>query len=245
MNILIVEDEPHIEKLLISCVQEVAPSTEVYTTGKAGEALNIAHNQAIDLFILDIQLEDYKGTQLAHELRSMERYTYTPIVFATALANEELTAYRQIKCYSFLIKPFTKEEVIIVLRDTFRYIQHLALEQRVKPKMLHIEQKSHIFEYEQDLIVYIESFGKHLELHMNSAQEGSIRSDRISGLSLKKMLEMLGNDTFVQCHKSYIINTSYISKIDKSEGLVELTGANSAIPIGNKFRDALMNRGSV
>ena len=245
MNILIAEDEPHIEKLLISCVQEVSPSADIYTTGRSSEALNIARNQAIDLFILDIQLEDYKGTLLAHELRSMERYSYTPIVFATALANEELTAYRQIKCYSFLIKPFTKEEVINALHDTIRYSQHLALDQRDKPRMLRIEQKSHIFEYEQDLIVYIESFGKHLELHVKSAQESSIRSDRISGLSLKKMTEMLGDDTFAQCHKSYIINTSYISKIDKSEGFVVLTGVSAAIPIGNKFRDALMNRGSV
>ncbi|WP_211746986.1 LytTR family DNA-binding domain-containing protein [Paenibacillus sp. Marseille-Q4541] len=245
MNILIAEDEPHIEKLLVSCVQEVAPAAAVYTTGRSSEALNIAHNQAIDLFILDIQLEDYKGTQLAHELRSMERYSYTPIVFATALANEELTAYRQIKCYSFLIKPFTKEEVINVMRDTVRYSQHLALEERQTPKMLRIEQKSYIFEYEQDHIVYIESFGKHLELHVKSAKEGDIRSDRISGLSLKKMTEMLSDDTFVQCHKSYIINSSYISKIDKSEGLVELTGVREAIPIGNKFRDALISRGSV
>lgn len=241
MNILIVEDEVHVEKLLVSCVREVAPSAQIYTTGKSSEALDLARNQVIDLFILDIQLTDYKGTQLAQQLRSIERYTYTPIIFATALANEELTAYREIKCYSFLIKPFTKEEVINVLRDTLRYSQHLTLEQR-QPRMLRIEQKSHIFEYDPDHIVYIESFGKHLDLHIKTVNT-EIRTDRISGFSLKKMSELLTDGSFVQCHKSYIINTSYISKIDKSEGFVELAGVKELIPIGNKYREALMNRG--
>lgn len=241
MNILIVEDELHIEKLLVSCVMEAAPSAAVYTTGQSAEALELAQQHSIDIFILDIQLTDYKGTELARQLRAMERYAYTPILFATALANEELGAYREIKCYSFLIKPFTKAEVVRVLRDTIKYSMHLGLEEK-KPKMLRIEQKSHIMEYEQDKIVYVESFGKHLELHIRSAG-GDIRTDRLSGISLKKMAELLGEEFFVQCHKSYIINVSYLSRIDKSEGVVELSGVRNAIPIGNKYRDGLLHRG--
>lgn len=241
MNILIVEDEPHIEKLLVSCVTEAAPSAAVYTTGQSAEALELAEQHAIDIFILDIQLTDYKGTELARQLRAMERYAYTPILFATALANEELTAYREIKCYSFLIKPFTKEEVVGVLRDTIKYRMHLAPEER-KPRMLRIEQRNHIMEYEQDKILYVESFGKHLELHIQSVG-GEIRTDRISGISLKKMAELLDGELFVQCHKSYIINLSYLSRIDKSGGFVELSGVRSPVPIGNKYRDALLHRG--
>ncbi|KOR90169.1 LytR/AlgR family response regulator transcription factor [Paenibacillus solani] len=243
MNILIVEDDVFIEKLLVACVRETAPSAQVYTTGKSSEALELANNHPMDMFILDIQLEDYKGTQLAQQLRSVDRYAYTPIIFATALANEELTAYREIKCYSFLIKPFTKNEVIRVLQDTIRYCQHLALEEQHKPKILRIEQKSFIFEYDLEHIVYIESYGKHLELHVKT-DGTTVRIDRLSGLSMKKMLEMLSDHAeFLQCHKSYIINTAYISRIDKSASLLELSGVSESIPIGNKFRDALLNRG--
>ncbi|SDS05869.1 two component transcriptional regulator, LytTR family [Paenibacillaceae bacterium GAS479] len=240
MNILIVEDDPHITKLMLSCVHEIDSSIRTITAVQSGEALNIARQEVIDLFILDIQLADYKGTQLAHQLRAMDQYSYTPIIFATALANEELTAFREIKCYSFLIKPFTKEEVIDLLRDTIRYSQHLDLDQR--KKTLRIEQKSYIFEYELERIVYVESFGKNLELHLKTSED-QVKSDRISGLSLKKMVELLDDHSFVQCHKSYIINTSYMTKIDKTEGLVELAGISQPIPIGHKYKDLLLNRG--
>lgn len=240
MNILIVEDDPHIAKLLLSCVKELDDSIRVISAVQSAEALSIASREFIDLFILDIQLADYKGTRLALQLRSMDQYSYTPIIFATALANEELTAYRDIKCYNFLIKPFMKEQVIHVLRDTILYSEHLGLEQQ--NKTLRIEQKSHIFEYKLNQIVYVESFGKTLELHLRTSGD-QVKSDRISGCSLKKMSGLLDKHSFVQCHKSYIINTSYLTKIDKTEGLVELTGVPHPIPIGNKYRDILLNRG--
>nr|WP_281363457.1 LytTR family DNA-binding domain-containing protein [Paenibacillus lemnae] len=122
-------------------------------------------------------------------------------------------------------------------------MQHLAGGERQKPETITIEQKSHILEYPLKEIVYVESFGKHLELHVKSTG-GGLRSDRISGLSLKKISDLLGNHSFVQCHKSYIINTSYITRIDKSEGTVELAGADQLIPIGHKYRHGLTNRGS-
>ena len=34
----------------------------------------------VSLFILDIQLEDYKGTSLAKQLRELPEYKYTPII---------------------------------------------------------------------------------------------------------------------------------------------------------------------
>lgn len=240
LNILIVEDDPHIAKLLLSCVMEIDDSIRAISAVQSAEALSIASREVIDLFILDIQLADYKGTKLALQLRSIDQYSYTPIIFATAQVNEELTAYRDIKCYNFLIKPFMKEQVISVLRDTIRYSQHLDLEQQ--NKTLRIEQKSHIFEFKLDQIVYVESFGKNLELHLRTGED-QVRSDRISGLSLKKMSELLDDHSFVQCHKSYIINTSYMTKIDKTEGFVELIGVPHPIPIGNKYRDILLNRG--
>ncbi|MBP2002260.1 two-component system LytT family response regulator [Paenibacillus shirakamiensis] len=240
LNILIVEDDPYITKLLLSCIDEIDGSIRVITATKSGEAWSIACKDQIDLFILDIQLSDYKGTTLAHQLRIMAPYSYTPILFATALAGNELTAFREIKCYGFLIKPFTKDEVISVLTDTIRYSQHLTYEQK---HTLRIEQKSHIFEYELQQIVYIESFGKNLELHLRNSKDQT-SSERISGLSLKKMLELLGSSSFVQCHKSYIINTSYITRIDKTHGIVELTDTLHPIPMGQKYKDNLVTRGA-
>ncbi|GIN74078.1 DNA-binding response regulator [Bacillus sp. J14TS2] len=235
MNILIVEDDINIQKLIISSIQEVESDVEVYTTDRSMSALEIATENSIDIFILDIQLTDYKGTKLAKELRTMEQYRYTPMIFATALANEEINAYREIKCYSFLIKPFTKEEVKQTISEAIDYRNHFS----EKIKSIRIEQKSHIFEYNLSDIIYIESFRKKMTLHLQTDQNG-ITIEEISGYTLKGMLELINDAQFVQCHKSYIINKSYIVQISKVEGQIALKNVQQSIPIGNKFRTQLL-----
>lgn len=235
MNILIVEDELHIQKLLSACICEVDDTAEIYMSDSSLGALEIAKEKSIDIFLLDIQLIDYKGTELAKELRAMEQYQYTPMIFATALANEELNAYREIKCYGFLIKPFTKEEVKLIISDAIHYRNNFAEPKRT----IRIEQKSHIFEYDLKDIVYIESFKKKMALHLRTGQNG-ITTEVISGYTLKGMLELMNDDAFIQCHKSYLINKRFIVQIAKVEGQVVLKDVKQPIPIGNKFRDQLV-----
>lgn len=235
MNILIVEDELHIQKLLSACICEVDDTAEIYMSDSSLGALEIAKEKSIDIFLLDIQLIDYKGTELAKELRAMEQYQYTPMIFATALANEELNAYREIKCYGFLIKPFTKEEVKLIISDAIHYRNNFAEPKRT----IRIEQKSHIFEYDLKDIVYIESFRKKMALHLRTGQNG-ITTEVISGYTLKGMLELMNDDAFIQCHKSYLINKRFIVQIAKVEGQVALEDVQQPIPIGSKFRDQLV-----
>jgi len=235
VNILIVEDELHIQKLLSACICEVDDTAEIYMSDSSLGALEIAKEKSIDIFLLDIQLIDYKGTELAKELRAMEQYQYTPMIFATALANEELNAYREIKCYGFLIKPFTKEEVKLIISDAIHYRNNFAEPKRT----IRIEQKSHIFEYDLKDIVYIESFKKKMALHLRTGQNG-ITTEVISGYTLKGMLELMNDDAFIQCHKSYLINKRFIVQIAKVEGQVVLKDVKQPIPIGNKFRDQLV-----
>lgn len=235
MKILIVEDELHIQRLLSTCVHEVDDSIQIYVSASSIDALEIAQAHVIDIFILDIQLTDYKGTQLAKELRAIERYQYTPMIFATALANEELNAYREIKCYSFLIKPFTKEEVKQTISESIDYQNHVG----GQTKTIRIEQKSHIFEYDLKDIVYIESYGKKMALHLLTAQNG-VTTETISGYTLKGMLELINDDEFIQTHKSYIINKRFVVQIAKVKGQIVLKDVQQPIPIGNKFRDQIV-----
>ncbi len=214
-------------------ISEVDGTNTILSFSKAGEGLQYAKQEAVDLFILDIQLLDYKGTSLAKQIRAIPEYIYTPIIFATALAGEELLAYREIKCYSFLIKPFSKEE----FKRTF--CDALGLSKQIKntSKTIRIEQKRFVFDYEINNIIYIESFGKQVVIHTkdNSIDGG----DTISGYSLLKILELIDNPAIVQCHKSFIVNSTYISYIDKQQRLIHLKGSAVPIPIGNKYQSAL------
>lgn len=156
MKILIAEDDKNISNIISESIKEFEKDIDIVVFEEAQKALEHATSNAIDIFILDIQLKDYKGTHLAKQLREIDRYKYSPIVFVTALASEELLAYRELKCYSFLIKPFTKSEINVVLDDVIEYKKQL----KSVSKTIRIEQKSFVFEYNLENIIYIESFGK-------------------------------------------------------------------------------------
>ena len=116
-KILLVEDNPDAVKRIIRYINKIFAELDVVSFPEAGDALQYAKANDVSLFILDIQLEDYKGTSLAKQLRELPEYKYTPIIFETALAGEELSAYRDVKCYSFLVKPFGEEEFAAAFRD--------------------------------------------------------------------------------------------------------------------------------
>lgn len=235
MNILIVEDDVNIQNLLKNCIAEVNNQFVIHISENAKDAFIIAKEHDIQLFLLDIQLTDYKGTELAKQLRMLEEYRFTPMIFATAIATEELQAYRELKCYSYLLKPFTKEEVKHAIKEVIDYIHSF----RVEKKTVRIEQNGFIFEYKLEDIVYIESFGKRLELHMKIHPKNMV-AESIRGYSLKGMLEHLNETSFIQSHKSYLVNTDYIERIDKTNNLLKLRNLQQELPIGQKYRDQLL-----
>ncbi|MEL7567334.1 MAG: LytTR family DNA-binding domain-containing protein [Dehalobacterium sp.] len=236
-HIVLVEDEASSVMLIRQYITELSSEHILTVYSKASEALSYASNNRIDLFILDIRLLDYRGTKLAKQLRSMPEYQFTPILFTTELSGEELAAYREIKCYAFLIKPFGKKE----FQDSFREALSMGERMRSVPETIRIEQKQFIFEYEIKDILYIESFGKRIVIHTRRDQniEGT---DTISGYSLAKLLTLIGTGKLIQCHKSFLINPDWIWKIDKGARLLYLKHCKAEIPIGEKYQQNILGR---
>ena len=95
-----------------------------------------------------------------------------------------------------------------------------------------------MLEYDIQEIAFLEAFGKKVVIHTNSDRLG-IKQDTISGYSLSGLLSLIDHASFVQCHKSYIVNKSHIEKIHKSEKRIFLKGFETPVPIGNKYQAGL------
>ncbi len=236
-KILLAEDNRGAVRRIVEYIGKISGELEVISFAGAKEALRYAMENEISLFIIDIQLEDYKGTYLARQLRGLPEYKYTPIIFETGLAGEELAAYREVKCYSFLVKPFGEEEFIEAFRDALGLAEQIGREgQRIQ-----IEQKQFILEYAVGDIVYIEAFGKKLVIHTDNRLSGR-KEDTVAGYTLAGMLALLEDGPFVQCHKSYIVNRDYVDWIDKAGRKIYLKGFTEALPVGNKYQAGLWGK---
>ena len=235
-QILLVEDDTAASELIRQYTEALCGKHQLTAVSTATAALNWSDKHSVDLFILDIQLPDYRGTELGKQIRTMPRYRFTPILFTTELAGEELGAYREIKCYDFLVKPFTQEQFTNAISAAL----DMGRQMRKTIPVLRIEQKQFLFEYGLEQILYIESFGKKAVIH--SISQGKELNDQISGYSLARLLEMAGPGNLIQCHKSFLINPIYITKIDKGSKTLWLKNCKDAIPIGEKYQHNLRER---
>lgn len=107
-NILIIEDELNILRILSSYFEKDGYTVFQATDGKEG--LSLFLNTKIDLIILDIMLPKIDGFELAKRIRSNSN---VPIIIMTALGDEAnmLKGY-QLNCDDYIVKPFSPKVLV-------------------------------------------------------------------------------------------------------------------------------------
>lgn len=88
-RVLLVDDMSTVRKVLRRMLSGFG--MEVLEASDAESALLLVAEQKIDVFLLDIHLAGMDGMELCQRLRHMERFQYTPVLFVTSLAEEEIS----------------------------------------------------------------------------------------------------------------------------------------------------------
>lgn len=233
-NVLILEDNRASMEMLVQLFEELEIHTNVYKAANLEEAYPIVHSQGIDLFVLDIVLDtsvlgDISGIKFAEELRKMEKYRFTPIIFITCLEDPELYAYRNIHSYGYLEKPFLVKETKKLLLDALKY---KAMQE--EDKNLYFRKDGILFSIKESEIVYVESKGHILGIHSKKDVL------KIPYKTCKEMKEVLNAEKFVQCSRSVIVNRDYIRGIDRVNRYIILKDEMGNIDIGGKYGKELM-----
>ena len=112
-NILIVEDEPKMLRLL-----ELKLSEEGWTIFSAGDAesgLKILSVEAIDLVLSDIKLPGMSGIEFLQAIRRV--HADTPVVLMTAYGSvEKAVDAMKSGANDYVLKPFSLDEIALVVR---------------------------------------------------------------------------------------------------------------------------------
>ena len=113
-RILILEDSKdclNAVTVMVERVSEHVCAVPVNSLEEARAALDDGAQPPFQAFLLDINLDiddndDISGITFAREVRMRKEYAFTPIIMITSLVNMELTAYRELHCYQYLVKPY-------------------------------------------------------------------------------------------------------------------------------------------
>ena len=94
---------------------------KIIAVPSAKAALNVIKTQKPDLFLLDIDMPEMDGFELAGIIRSTEEFEKTPLVFLTGNSTRDhITVAMALNCNDFIVKPTTYE----YLRTTVgKYLQ--------------------------------------------------------------------------------------------------------------------------
>lgn len=115
-KILIVDDEPDIQRLLHSYLRRNGFVPLAATTG--AEAVAIAREQRPALIVLDIMLPDFDGFEVCRRVR---RFADCPIIFLTARTDEadKLLGFG-LGADDYVVKPFSPRELVERVKANLR-----------------------------------------------------------------------------------------------------------------------------
>ncbi len=213
-----------LEKLLESAfISKNLEAQIVLSTTEPGDLINYLKHHSVNVVILDIDLKaKVSGLDLANLIRKQDKNVY--IIFTTGHLEYGLIAYKY-KTFDYLPKPVTPER----LMDTIeRLIDDIFGDDT---KFVRLDNNKTIIK--QDGIQYIQKDGMKVIFHTDTR-------DYESYSSFKKILPQLP-EQFVQCHKSYIVNTKKITDVDITNNAIFLNhNEDLKCYIGPKYKNQLM-----
>ncbi len=125
--VLIVDDEPFNLELLEYSLEEDEDLILIRAMS-ATVALEIVHNQKVDLIISDISMPNMDGIEMLKILKSDEKYSYIPIIMVTAKHQERHEALRN-GSEDFLLKPIDPLELKFKVTNLLKLKKYNDLQQ--------------------------------------------------------------------------------------------------------------------
>jgi two-component system LytT family response regulator len=215
----IIEDEPLIRQGLEKQLKDCGHDLEVVgAVASIAEALPIINRYLPDVVFLDVDLGNGgSGFDLFEEYPN-PRFE---VIFVTGFDHHAVKAIRY-SCLDYLLKPVSRRELQSALNRLKARRQPVLGQERLEllirqsapdarslSKMALPTRDGYVLQ-SLSLIEYFESDGNYAQMHVL----GGMPSTFVS-YSLKD-LEALLPDTFVRCHRSFLVNVNQIKEINKT-----------------------------
>jgi len=184
---------------------------------KKDSTKSIPNNTPNNVYLLDVNVQSIiTGIDVASIIRKQDAKAY--IVFISAHPEYVMPSLKT-KVFDYLIKPVSIEILESCIISIFKDFTKLNIEEI---QTLSIKSGGNVYHLILGEIIYFEKFGHLLVVHTCT---GRIESSE----SLDKIEQKLDKMKFFRCHKSYIVNLSYISRIDYPNNIIYLKNGEECL----------------
>ncbi len=189
------------------------------------ELMNFLKVRDIDLIFLDIEMPGLSGIDFLSSLEKGPK-----VIITTAYEQYAIRGY-DFEVVDYLLKPISFQRAIKAVNRAYDIIkQQKDIEEKPKIRLEYIFLKSDkkLKKIVLKDILYIESMENYIIINTKEKKETIL-------MTLKAIYEMLPNDSFIQIHRSFIVNYSHINAIEGNMVIIN----NTKLPIARSFSKAL------
>ncbi len=212
ISVLVCDDEKNIRSVLVKMVNRV-PGFEVVGEAEDGEkALRIFDALLPKVVFLDVDMPGMTGVELAREIQDREPETI--LIFATGHEQYRGDAF-EVYAFDYLLKPFdlvrVQETLLRISRlqeKTEPLLKAPEMERKpFEPPRLMLRHREGVSFLDQEDILLIQREDRATVIY--TRDEGRY----VVAETLGELEARLDKDTFMRCHKSYIVNIRHIRDI--------------------------------
>ena len=232
LSALIIDDEPLAHQVLLHHLKD---QTDIHVVGQcynATEALQLLASEKVDLLFLDINMPALTGIEMLRVLAEKPQ-----VIIISAHQEYALEGF-ELDVTDYLLKPVSKDRFTAAL-------DKVRKRQQQKPKnepASHKNQTSLVLKVGRDKakfklsdIEYFEAYGNYVKL-WSKTHEGTDVAMTLVNSTLKQILQELPSESFIQIHKSFVINKRHVC--GQGTDNVKLTSGES-LKVGKSFKKQL------
>lgn len=224
---IIIDDEPLALDLLESYVLKT-PFLELMSKFTSPfEAMQYITANKVDLIFLDIQMPGITGIEFSRILQNGPK-----VIFTTAYSQYALEGFK-VDALDYLVKPFNYQEFLKAANKAltwFGMLNKQPEERKVDAddNAIFVKSEYKLLKIEYEKIIYIEGLKDYVKIYLTDHPRPVLTL-----MTLKSLEEKLTPHNFMRVHRSYIVNLSKISIIERNR----IVFGSTYIPIADGYKE--------
>jgi two-component system LytT family response regulator len=230
LTCIAIDDEP-LALMQLSAYIEKTPFLQlVASCPSAFDAMIVLKEKSVELLFVDINMPDLSGMEFVKSLTEKPH-----IIFTTAYSEYAVEGF-QVDAVDYLLKPISyanflkaanKAKTLIDLK-----LNSLPESIVATPDHLFVKSEYKLIRIELGNIKYIESMHEYIKIHLVAGKP------IMTMLSMKAIEEHLPSSQFMRVHRSYIVNLSKISMVERSRIIFD---GDVFIPVTEQYKAAFQS----
>jgi len=224
-----IDDEPLALRQIVGYIDKTPFLKLEKSFTNAYKALEYLNDNQVDLMFVDINMPDLSGIDFVKSLTNPAK-----IIFTTAYREYAFEGF-QVDAADYIVKPIGYADFLKAVnktKDRYFTTGPETATIRTNEQFLFIKSEHKIVRIDFNNINYIEGMRDYVRIHLDN------QKPIMSLMGIKKLMEHLPSDKFMQVHRSFIVNLTRITTIERNRIIFD---PKVYIPVSEQYKEAFQS----